>query len=169
MSSTKKSQQIFYKTLNKQHPATIEKTKFFETTNSFDEHSTQKSMVKCDSPKFFRSQSFGILSPKSQIKFFAYVKNKNSNSKDKCCSDSSESDQRRNARGRNSSDSCASTLAQVNEIFDESCELDVGEVRGLERLQRLRNRFRKTSFSVESNAESIKRYVKFKNKIKKKN
>lgn len=150
MSSNKKSQQIFYKNLNNRQPTTIKETKFFGTTNSFDEQSTQKTMVKCDSPKFFRTQSFGILSPKTQMKFFANGKSKNSNFKDSSKS-VSDSDERTSSRSGNYSESSVSTLAQVQEIFDESCEFDVGEVRGLERLKRLRCRFRKSSFSVESN------------------
>lgn len=158
MSSNKKSQQIFYKNLNNRHPTTIKETKFFGTTNSFDEHSMQKTFVKCDSPKFFRTQSFGILSPKSQVKFFANTKNKNSNSKDNNNSRSvSDSDERINSRSGNGSEGSVSTLAQVQEIFDESCDFDVGEARGIERLKRLRCRFRKSSFSVESNVSGTGR------------
>lgn len=158
--STKKSPKVSYKNSNNRHPTTNKEMKFFGTTNSFDEHSTQKSLVKCDSPKFFRTQSFGILSPKSQIKFFANVKSKNSISKDS--TSVSDSDERTNSRSGNWSETSVSSLAQVNEIFDESCEFDVGEVRGLERLKRLRCRLRKTSFSVESNHNGPgrnKRYV----------
>lgn len=150
MSSNKKSQQIFLKNLNNRHPTTIKEMNFFGTTNSFDE---QKPLAKCDSPKFFRTQGFGIPSPKSQIKFFANGKNKNTNFlKENSASTSvSDSDDRLNSRSGNCSESSVSTLAQVQEIFDESCDFDVGEVRGLERLKRLRCRFRKSSFSVESN------------------
>ncbi len=147
MSSSKKSQQIFYKNLNNRHPTTAKETKFFGTTNSFDEQAT---LVKCDSPKFFRTQSFGIPSPKSQLKFFANVKSKNLNAKDNCNS-VSDSDEKTSSRSKSCSDSSSNTLAQVQEILDESCVFDAGEVRGLERLKRLRGRFRKSSFSVESN------------------
>lgn len=170
MSSIKKSPKLSYKSLIKRHPTTIKETKFFGTTNSFDEHSTQQSPFKCESPKFFRTQSFGIMSPKSQIKFFANLKSKNSITKDNSAS-VSDSDERTNSRSGNCSESSVSSLAQVNEIFDESCEFDVSELRGLERLKRLRCRFRKSSFSVESNVNGNgrnKRYVrvpklKFKN------
>lgn len=147
--SNKKSQKIFYENLNNhldRHPATIKEIKFFGTANSFDEHSTPTTIDKCSSPKFLRTQSFGILSPKSQIKFFGNAKNRNSNTKDyNAVSDSNE---RLYSRSVSSS---KTTLTQVREIFEESCDYDVAESRGLERLKRLRNRFRKSSFSVESN------------------
>lgn len=138
----------------------MKETKFFGTANSIDEP-INNAMVKCNSPKFFRTQSFGILSPKSQLKFFANVKRKNLNQKDNSSS-TNVLDERMSSRSGHCSESSVSTLSQVQDIFDESYDFDSGEVRGLERLKRLRGRFRKSSVSVESNVSGTganKRYV----------
>lgn len=160
MSTNNKSQKIVYKNCNHRQPTTIKETKFFGTTNSFDEQS--KTLVKCDSPKFFRTQSFGILSPKSQMKFFASVKSKNLKSKERSVS-VGDSDEKISSRcGSCLDNGSVGTLAQVREIFDENSDFDVAEVRGLERLKRLRSRYRKGSLSMESNSNATgrsKRYV----------
>lgn len=141
---------------NNRHPPAMKEIKIYGMA-SLDEQST---VEKCDSPKFFRTQSFGILSPKSKIKFFENVKNKHLSSGNSSAT-VSDSDERINSRSVSSSKSSVRTLSQVQEIFDESCEYDVGEVRGLERLKRLRCRFRKTSFSVESNSNSNRRNERY--------
>lgn len=46
-------------------PMTRKEIKFFGTAISFDEPSTkQNNSIKCASPKFFRTQSFGVLTPR---------------------------------------------------------------------------------------------------------
>lgn len=46
-------------------PMTKKEIKFFGTAISFDEPSTkQNNSIKCAAPKFFRTQSFGVLSPR---------------------------------------------------------------------------------------------------------
>lgn len=46
-------------------PMTKKEIKFFGTAVSFDERSTkQNNSIKCASPKFFRTQSFAVLSPR---------------------------------------------------------------------------------------------------------
>lgn len=136
------------------HPITLKEIKF-GTANSFDEHATSNSIQelfgKCKSLKFLRTQSFGMPSPKTQRKGFDSIQNMNSNLVDSCSSASvGDSSEQLNSRSFSSSKSSVSTLSQVQEIIYES-EFDVGEVRGLERLKRLRCRYRKASFSVESN------------------
>lgn len=159
MTSKKKNQKN-----DNRHSPSIKEIKIYGMS-SMDEHSSQKKSEKCDSPKFFRTQSFGILSPKSQIKFFGNVKNKHFDFGDRSAT-ASDSDERINSRSVSSSKNSVRTLTQVQEILDESCEYDVGELRGLERLKRLRSRFRKTSFSVETNFNSNRSNARYVFKMK---
>lgn len=60
-------------------PTTRKEIKFFGTALSLDEEMTIRSTIKCNaSPKFMRTQSFGMLSPKSGRKLLR-GRDKNSN------------------------------------------------------------------------------------------
>lgn len=58
-------------------PMTKKEIKFFGTAISFDEPSTkQNNSIKCAAPKFFRTQSFGVLSPRMSRnkRFVAHIR-----------------------------------------------------------------------------------------------
>lgn len=118
--------------------------------NSFDEQATQNAQKKCQSPKFFRTQSFAVLSPKLSKKMCGSEKKFNysqsvKSSSESICSISTRS----SCCSVNSSN--ISSLSNVNDIIDENNEfVVVNEVRVFDRLKRLRHRLRKSSISAEA-------------------
>lgn len=132
-------------------PMTHKEIKFFGT--SFDEQSSQNAQKKCKSPKFFRTQSFGVLSPKTPKKMFGnnnVEKKFNFNNSIKNSSESICSSSRSSCCSVNSSNISVSTLSNVNDIIDENNEfVVVNDGRVIDRIRRLRHRLRKSSISVE--------------------
>lgn len=145
-------------------PMSRKEIKFFGTT-SFDEapSSTNSPSNKCKSPKFFRTQSFGVLSPKTSKKLLASIKDRNSNysttsttsSSSKTVAGSTETISSSHSSfggscSTNSSNLSVNTLS-VHDSIDENNEfVVVSEGKVFDRLKRLRHRLRRSSISVEA-------------------
>lgn len=147
-------------------PMSRKEIKFFGTT-SFDEapSSPNSPSNKCKSPKFFRTQSFGVLSPKTSKKLLASIKDRNSNYSTTITSSSTSSvktvagstdtiNSSHSSFGgscsSNSSNVSVNTLS-VHDSIDENNEFVVAsEGKVFDRLKRLRQRMRRSSISVEA-------------------
>lgn len=142
-------------------PMSRKEIKFFGTT-SFDEaqSSPNSPSSKCKSPKFFRTQSFGVLSPKTSKKLLASIKDRNSNYSTMITSSPSVktvtgstdtiTSSCSSFGGSNSSNVSVNTLS-VHDSIDENNEFVVAsEGKVFDRLKRLRQRMRRSSISVEA-------------------
>lgn len=145
-------------------PMSRKEIKFFGTT-SFDEapSSANSPANKCKSPKFFRTQSFGVLSPKTSKKLLASIKDRNSNYSTTITSSPSVkmvtgSTDTINSSHSSFGGSCSSNSSNVSvntisvhDSIDENNEFVVAsEGKVFDRLKRLRQRMRRSSISVEA-------------------
>lgn len=146
-------------------PMSRKEIKFFGTT-SFDEapSSPNSPSNKCKSPKFFRTQSFGVLSPKTSKKLLASIKDRNSNYNSTTITSSplvktvAGSTDTINSSYSSVCGSCSSNSSSlsvntlsVHDSIDENNEFVVSsEGKVFDRLKRLRQRMRRSSISVEA-------------------
>lgn len=139
-------------------PMTRKEIKFFGTAVSFDEEMASSMTARnIASPKFLRTQSFGMLSPKSGRMFFRN-RDKNSNyDYNGCASGSVSVKSSTESLNRSRPARAASTLKLVHESSTEmdTCDIDDGEVvvriEKRNRLIRMRmSRLRSRSCSTDS-------------------
>lgn len=143
-------------------PMSRKEIKFFGTASFDDAPSSPNSPSnKCKSPKFFRTQSFGVLSPKTSKKLLASIRDRNSNYSTtitpsvKAVAGSTDTINSSHSSfggscSSNSSIVSVNTLS-VHDSIDENNEFVVAsEGKVFDRLKRLRQRMRRSSISVEA-------------------